>query len=425
MSGDGRTAVRASYGLTYDFPNAEYQLINANSPPVRQPLHRRGSARGFDRPYAHLGGDPHPIPTNRDTQFLPFGAYGATDPNINSPRIQQWNVTVERQLGTVWQVAASYIGSHTDRLWEQVAINPGVFLGVGPCTLEGVFYPTCSNNANLNQRRVFSLSGENPAAARLLGNMDIHESVGTQDYKGPEAVVPASRGRGPEPQRQLHGVPLLRRSGAPDRRLPADCQRVYRPRRLHVRPRLVRSGPDAHRRLRRRRARRRRWRTARLRCRALRLADLGHPQRAVRAAAECHRRPGPRVQRHSESARRPGARQPVWRQEDAERLAQPGRVRAARAGHAGQLPRNSVRAPGYWSVDLALSRLISFGASGTLELRVETFNLFNTFNWGAPIAGPIQGGRITDTNFSSPAFGRVTTMAGTPRVMQFGVKYGF
>ena len=87
---------------------------------------------GFDRPYAHLGGDPHPILTNRDTQFLPFGAYGATDPHINSPRIQQWNVTVERQLGAAWQVAASYIGSHTDRLWEQVAINPGVFLGLGP-----------------------------------------------------------------------------------------------------------------------------------------------------------------------------------------------------------------------------------------------------------------------------------------------------
>ena len=62
-------------------------------------------------------------------------------------------------MGAVWQVAASYLGSHTDRLWNQVAINPGVFLGLGPCTLHGVFYPTCSTNANLNQRRVFSLSG--------------------------------------------------------------------------------------------------------------------------------------------------------------------------------------------------------------------------------------------------------------------------
>jgi hypothetical protein len=47
-----------------------------------------------------------------------------------------------------------------------------------------VSYATCTTNANLNQRRVFSLSGENPAAAALLGNMDIHQAVGTQDYKG-------------------------------------------------------------------------------------------------------------------------------------------------------------------------------------------------------------------------------------------------
>src|SRR4030095_1984394 len=56
--------------------------------------------------------------------------------------------------------------------------------GLGPCTLDGVFYATCSNNSNLNQRRVFSLSGENPAAARLIGNLDVHTDLGTQDYKG-------------------------------------------------------------------------------------------------------------------------------------------------------------------------------------------------------------------------------------------------
>jgi len=33
--------------------------------------------------------------------------------------------------------------------------------------------------------------------------------------------------------------------------------------------------------------------------------------------------------------------------------------------------------------------------------------------------------RSLNTNFNSGAFGRVTSMAGTPRVLQFGVKYGF
>jgi len=195
-SGDGRTAVRASYGLTYDFPNAEYMLINANSPPFGNRSLVEDPPGGFDAPYAHLGGVPHPIITSPNTRYLPYGAFGAIDPNINSPRIQQWNLTVERQLGTVYQVAATYLGSYTDRLWNQVAINPGVFLGMGPCTLDGVFYRTCSTRGNLNARRAFSLSGENPASARLIGNMDIHRSNGTQDYRGLKLSF-QRRGTGP------------------------------------------------------------------------------------------------------------------------------------------------------------------------------------------------------------------------------------
>jgi hypothetical protein len=46
----------------------------------------------------------------------------------------------------------------------------------------------------------------------------------------------------------------------------------------------------------------------------------------------------------------------------------------------------------------------------------------NTFNWGPP--GLANSDR-THIAFVSGAFGRITTMAGTPRIMQFGVKYGF
>jgi hypothetical protein len=76
------------------------------------------------------------------------------DPDINSPRVQTWNVTVEQQLGTDWGVSAAYLGSYSDRVWGQVALNPGVFLGEGPCTLNGVFHAVCSTDANLDQRRV-------------------------------------------------------------------------------------------------------------------------------------------------------------------------------------------------------------------------------------------------------------------------------
>lgn len=62
------------------------------------------------------------------------------------------------------------------------------------------------------------------------------------------------------------------------------------------------------------------------------------------------------------------------------------------------------------------------GVGQTLELRLEAFNLLNTFNWDAP---PRTQGATTHTNFNSGAFGRIIAMAGAPRILQFGIKYGF
>jgi hypothetical protein len=81
----------------------------------------------------------------------------------------------------------------------------------------------------------------------------------------------------------------------------------------------------------------------------------------------------------------------------------------------GHFRRHSVRGPGFWTVDAALSRVVSLGANHRVALRVQAFNLFNPFNWDVP-----------DGNFGSPAsFGRITSMAGTPRILQFGVRYTF
>lgn len=53
-------------------------------------------------------------------------------------------------------------------------------------------------------------------------------------------------------------------------------------------------------------------------------------------------------------------------------------------GRFGASGRNSVKGPGFHKVDLALSRLVSLAATRTIELRLEMFDLFNTFNWGLP-----------------------------------------
>jgi hypothetical protein len=83
-------------------------------------------------------------------------------------------------------------------------------------------------------------------------------------------------------------------------------------------------------------------------------------------------------------------------------------------GTFGDYERNSITGPGFWKVDLAVSKLLPLPSAQELELRVEVFNLFNTFNWGNP-----------NLNFSAGTFGRITTLGGDPRIMQFGVKYSF
>ena len=102
VSGDGRLAVRSSYGISYDFPSADYHNINASAPPFGNRSLLQDPPGLFDDPYRTYGGDPHPIVTNADTKFVNYGSYGVVDPHINSPRAQSWNATVEKQLGAIW-----------------------------------------------------------------------------------------------------------------------------------------------------------------------------------------------------------------------------------------------------------------------------------------------------------------------------------
>ena len=83
-------------------------------------------------------------------------------------------------------------------------------------------------------------------------------------------------------------------------------------------------------------------------------------------------------------------------------------------GTLGSHVRNSIEGPAFWTVDLSVSRLIPVAGRHRIEVRVETFNLFNNFNWGNPV-----------TNFNAATFGRILTQSGDPRIMQFGVKYEF
>jgi hypothetical protein len=88
------------------------------------------------------------------------------------------------------------------------------------------------------------------------------------------------------------------------------------------------------------------------------------------------------------------------------------RPNPARLGTCG---RNTVRGPGITNFDFSLARVFNyFGEDRGLEFRWEMFNMFNAPQFGLP-----------ERNINSSAAGRITTLAGDPRVMQFALKFNF
>lgn len=78
-------------------------------------------------------------------------------------------------------------------------------------------------------------------------------------------------------------------------------------------------------------------------------------------------------------------------------------------GTFGNTGRNSLEGPGYANLNVAVVKQLPLG-EGRLQLRLETFNLFNTTNFDLP-----------DAFLGSPTFGRILS-AGPPRRFQLGVR---
>jgi hypothetical protein len=423
VHGDGRRSVRSSYSMGYDFMAGEYHNINAGAPPFGNRSLITDPPGGLDDPWGHLGGDPHPIVAGPNVEYIPYGAFGSMDPDINSPRAQQWNVMVEQQLGASWGVSASYLGSYSDRLWAQSAINPGVFLGLGPCTLntaEGPrSYSVCSTNGNLNQRRVLSL--EDPIKSAQIGALDLNTDIGWQKYRG---LKLSARHRSTAGVSLNANYTLSKCEGTatattfnqtsagysdPDN---PDFDAGYCDQdRTHLgtlnagyQTPEVGNGVVG--------ALASNWRlsgilTARS---GSRLNITSGRDNAFIGSHSSVQRPDLVSDDIYGSGKDASGLEPG---DQIDNYLNRGAFAHAAPGTLGNATRNLAVGPSFWQVDMALSRLVSLGTH-RLELRFETFNLFNTFNWGNPT-----------TNFNSGAFGRITSQAGAPRILQFGVKYDF
>jgi hypothetical protein len=86
--------------------------------------------------------------------------------------------------------------------------------------------------------------------------------------------------------------------------------------------------------------------------------------------------------------------------------------------------RSSVPGPSFWEIDTSLSRDFHVRERQTIQLRVEVFNLTNSFRAGVPSGLTTSGGSGVTTTVKSAQFGKILS-AMDPRILQVAGKVVF
>ena len=407
VTGDTKTSLRTGYALGFDFVNGQYHLNTSVAPPWGFDV--RVQATSLDNPFGpYPGGNPFPVTFDANAAFPPGGQYLAIDPDLKTTRKHSWNLVLERQVGEAMVVSASYLGNYTTNLWNMKALNPGLFLGLGPCTLpNGVFQPVCSTQQNIDQRR--ALMFENPAEARFISGLDFHDASGRQEYNG---LLLSFQRRSASGLSVSTNYTLSKCEGHPTTQLPnigtgwadpnnpdydygpcgSDRRHIYN---LTIGARTPEFG----------------HRLARIALSDWRVSGIVRAQSGapltVTTGQDRAMTGVVTNQRANQILEDPYGSKTAGSWLNPAAFAQP------EFGTLGSSPRGGYRGPHRWSTDMVLARLLRFGGVQQLEFRAEVFNLFNTVRLNNP-----------QTNLSQATFGRILG-SDDPRIMQFALKYGF
>ncbi|HYR84010.1 MAG TPA: carboxypeptidase regulatory-like domain-containing protein [Terriglobia bacterium] len=203
--GNGFMIVRAAYGIFYDAPHLHQFGGRRDTAPKGAQI--VVNSPSFDDPWAsHPGGNPFPIPLDKTSPFPLAGRYTVFPWEMKKPYINQWNLSIQKQFGANWLLAANYLGSniiHMMYRWEE---NPAVFVpGVGDagrnCFLNGVRVPytvnpgaACSTTGNSNARRELNLA--NPAVGQYYSNIAYGDDGATRNYNAMVLQIQRRRANG-------------------------------------------------------------------------------------------------------------------------------------------------------------------------------------------------------------------------------------
>jgi len=425
--GDGKTSIRTSFGVAYDFPNVMIMSTPATAPPFASTVTVNGPVN-FGDPYAsYPGGNPFPgnFTIGPNVPFVQFGSYVAQQPDAKGTTVLTWNFAVQHQFGKDWLVSATYLGTQTSHLWVSMQLNPATIIPgtLGTCPT-GVT-TGCNSTTNTNQRRIAYLRNPATNEGGALAFVDQFESGGTASYNGMilsvqkrlstgvslnanytwshcigdvtigSYVGPAGgtysdvnnrrRDRG---NCQTFTADTTNGTQALDRRHIANFTAVMEsPKFQNTILRTLASD----------------WR-------------LSPSYRVLSGAFQTVTTGIDFALTGSAGAQRPNQvlANPLCDNPNAACWINPNAFAQPAQGTFGNLGRSNVPGPGFWTVDVALSRGFRVRENINVELRGEAFNLTNSYRAGA----------VTTARNNTAQFGQILT-AQDPRIMQVALKLVF
>jgi hypothetical protein len=175
--GDGRMTIRAAFG-SYTDRSGLYALSSyGQDPPIGNVVTLNNV--NLSNPWANYpGGNPLPITLSKNMPFPSYGAYITYPPDWKPLWVNQWNLSIQRQLGQDWLVSVNYLGNNTFHLVTADELNPALFFGTSSCTLNGQSFANCGTTLTNNQRRLLNL--QNPG--QYFGIVSQGAPFGTGSY---------------------------------------------------------------------------------------------------------------------------------------------------------------------------------------------------------------------------------------------------
>jgi len=400
--GDGRTSLRASFGLQHEIPSFAFDQFGF-SPPLGISIGRNFplDPPSFNDPWAgYPGGNPFPaaFAPGHDAVWLTGTQILSYKDNTRSPYVEQWNVAFEKQVSS-WLLSVSYLGNRTIHMWNDYTPNPTIPLVIGTTATNSVV-----------QRKLTLL---NPAAGPFYGAFGYLDDNGEAEYNG---LVLAARGRigrvldattnytwshcVSDPYSIALGLAAFQQSDPTNRSFDrgnciAQRDKVLNLSVVAIAPKT--SNPFLS-----------EWRgavTGRFMSGQWINATLG-TDRALNGS----------------STQRPiitGT--PYASDQSAEQWLDPAAFSLPALGTFGNEHVNDLLGPKNIQLDAAVSRMFAFG-SRQIEARVEAFNVLNIVNLANPILA------LNNANFGKIHVATTGAAAGTlgqPRTMQFALRFGF